>query len=333
VDADTKAMYVLNYYLRLATRVLLPLKSIKVRMAQDLYNEAVNFPWEKYITLRQTFSIDAVIHHKEFKSSLYGVQLIKDAICDRLRQKTGDRPNIETKDPDIQIHCYLDEKIGVLSIDSSNPPLFKRGWRTDTVEAPLQETLAAAMCKIAGVSEANVVCDPCCGSGTVAIETCMQKLSIPAGFYRPHFGFQNFKEYDPELFEEVQTLHGMHKRPFTFLAFDKDPEAIQATFQNVTHAGLESYISSKRIDLASNFIEQPIDIVITNPPFGKRLKVQSGFFGDLHKFLTRLRSKPKVYILLEEEQLKSPLPFTILENIPLASGGLKLNFLKIEPKI
>jgi putative N6-adenine-specific DNA methylase len=333
VDADINAMYVLNYYLRFATRVLMPLKSIKVYQAQDLYQESLNFPWENYISPSQTFSIDAAIHHKEFKSSLYGIQLIKDAICDRLRKKTGQRPNVETKDPDIQIHCYLDDKIGVLSIDTSNPPLFKRGWRTDSVEAPLQETLAAVMCKIANVEKAHMICDPCCGSGTIAIEAALQKLSIPSGFYRPHFGFQNFKDYNPELFEEAKTLHGMHKTPFQCIAFDKDPEAIKSAEANIKHASLESYIKLKRIDLASNFIDEKIDLIITNPPFGKRLKVQSNFFHDLHRFLTRLKSKPEIFILLEQEQLKSPLPFNIIENHPLASGGLKLNFIKVEPKL
>ena len=332
MDADEKAAYVINYYSRLATRVLMPLKSIKVHEANDLYDQALNFPWEKYISLDQTFSIDAAIHHHSFKSSLYGIQILKDAICDRIRQKLKDRPNVATRDPDIQIHCYLDEKIGVISIDTSNPPLFKRGWRQDTVEAPLQETIASVICKIADIQSASVICDPCCGSGTLLIEACMQKLSIPAGFYRPHFGFQNFQNYNPDVFEEVKTLHGMTKVPFTALAFDKDPEAILAASNNVKHAGLENYIKIKKADLASNFIQDPIDVIITNPPFGKRLKIQSNFFHDLQRFLTRLKHKPRTYILLEEEQLKGSLPFKILENHPLSSGGLKLNLLKIEPK-
>lgn len=333
VDADLKAMYVINYYSRLATRVLMPLKSIKVVQAQDLYKESFQFPWENYLSVDQTFSIDAAIHHHEFKSSLYGIQVIKDAICDRLRNKTGQRPNVETRDPDIQIHCYLDEKIGVLSIDTSNPPLFKRGWRIDSVEAPLQETLAAAICEIAGVDQAEVVCDPCCGSGTIPIEACLRKLAIPSGFYREQFGFQRFKDYDAELFEEVKNMRGMTKQKFTFLAYDKDPEAILTAAKNIHNAGLDNYIQIKRIDLGSNFIEQPVDIIITNPPFGKRLKIQSSFFSDFTRFVTRLKSKPKIYMLLEEDQVNAQLPFTILENHPLASGGLKLNLLKIEPKI
>jgi putative N6-adenine-specific DNA methylase len=333
VDADELGMYVINYYSRLATRVLLPLKSLKVFEAGDLYEQALNFPWENYLSPHQTFSIDAAIHHKSFTSSLYGIQLIKDAICDRLRKKTGQRPNVATKDPQIQIHCYLDEKVGVLSIDTSNPPLFKRGWRVETVEAPLQETLAAAICQIAGVQEAEVVCDPCCGSGTLAIEAAMEKLCIPAGFYRAHFGFQNFKTYKPQLFEHAKTLHGMKKQACTILAFDKDPQAVTAAWANVEHAACAPYITVKKADLASNFVQTPIDLILTNPPFGKRLKVQSSFFGDLHRFLLRLKHRPKTYILLEEDQLKSHLPFNILENHPLASGGLKLNLLKIEPKI
>lgn len=332
VDADEKAMYVINYYSRFATRVLMPLKSIRVFEANDLYEQAFNFPWEKYINLNQTFSIDAAIHHRAFKSSLYGIQLIKDAICDRMRKKTGDRPSVETKDPDVQIQVYLDEKAGVISIDTSNPPLFKRGWRQDSVEAPLQETLAAVICEIAGIENASVVCDPCCGSGTLAIEAVLRKLNIPSGFYRPHFGFENLHEFNQDLFEEVKTMHGIKKQDFTFLAFDKDPKAIEAVRSNVAYAGLEKYIHIKQQDLGSNFVQAPIDVIITNPPFGKRLKIQSSFMTELNKFLSRLKSKPKIYVLLEEDQLKGQLPFKILENTALASGGLKLNLLKIEPQ-
>jgi putative N6-adenine-specific DNA methylase len=331
VDADEKAMYVINYYSRLATRVLMPLKSLKVRDAKDLYDQCVNFPWENYINLSQTFSIDAAIHHKAFNSSLYGIQLIKDAICDRMRKKTGDRPSVETKDPDVQIQCYLDEKIGVISIDTSNPPLFKRGWRQDSVEAPLQETIAAAICEIAGIDETTIACDPCCGSGTLAIEAVLKKLNIPSGFYRPSFGFETLKEFNKDLFEEVKNEHKMQKKEFTFYAFDKDPQAIQAAEANIKYSGLENYIKLKQQDLGSNFIQAPIDVIITNPPFGKRLKIQSSFFNDLNRFLVRLKSKPKIFILLEEDQLKGHLPFKILENHKLASGGLKLNLLKVEP--
>lgn len=331
VDADEKAMYVINYYSRFATRVLMPLKSLKVNEAKDLYDQSVNFPWENYINLSQTFSIDAAIHHKAFSSSLYGIQVIKDAICDRMRKKTGDRPSVETKDPDVQIQCYLDEKIGVISIDTSNPPLFKRGWRQDSVEAPLQETIAAAMCHIAGIDQTTIVCDPCCGSGTIAIEAVLQKLNIPSGFYRPSFGFETLKEFNKDLFEDVKNEHKMEKKDFTFYAFDKDPQAIKAAEANIKYAGLEKYIKLKQQDLGSNFIQASFDVVITNPPFGKRLKIQSSFFTDLNRFLTRLKCQPKIYILLEEDQLKGHLPFKILENHKLASGGLKLNFLKIEP--
>lgn len=332
VDADEKAMYTINYYSRFATRVLMPLKSLKVFEAQDLYEQSFNFPWEKYIQNSQTFSIDAAINHNAFRSSLYGVQLIKDAICDRMRKKTGERPSVETKDPDIQIHCYLDDKAGVLSIDTSNPPLFKRGWRQDSVEAPLQETIAAAICDIANIDEASVVCDPCCGSGTLAIEAVMRKLNIPSGFYRPYYGFEAFAEFNKDLFETVKNEHKMQKKEFTFYAFDKDPQAIKACEANIKYSGLENYIKLKQQDLGSNFIQAPIDVIITNPPFGKRLKIQSSFFTELNRFLARLKSKPRIYILLEEDQLKGQLPFKILENHKLASGGLKLNLLKVEPK-
>lgn len=330
VDGPEESMYLINYYSRLATRVLMPLKSIRVNEAQDLYEEALNFPWEKYITLDQTFSIDGAIHHRAFRSSLYGVQLIKDGICDRLKRKLGDRPMVQTQDPDIQIHCYLDEKIGVLSIDTSNPPLFKRGWRVASVEAPLQETLAAAICKITKADEKEVICDPCCGSGTLVIEALMQRLTIPSGFYRSEYGFQKFQDYNPEAFEEIKHRFNFDKKPLKVLASDKDPEAIEAARQNLENAGLQNYVELRRVDLASLFFDGPIDLVISNPPFGKRLKIQSNFFNDFKRFLSRLKSKPEVFLLLEKDQVGPHLPLKIKKQHDLASGGLELKLVEID---
>jgi putative N6-adenine-specific DNA methylase len=332
VDADEEAIYTINYYSRIATRVLMPLKSIKVFRAQDLYEEALAFPWEKYIKNTQTFSIDAAIHHREFKNSLYGIQLIKDAICDRIRNKTKERPNVDTKEPDIQVHCYLDEKIGVISIDTSNPPLFKRGWRVESVEAPLQETLASIICEIADVENASVICDPCCGSGTIAIEACMKKLNIPSGFYRKEFGFQNLPFYNADQFEAVKHKFPTKQSSFKIIATDKDPKAIESCQKNIQNAGLSSYIFTHRIDLAAHFSDPNIDLIMTNPPFGKRLKIQSSFFQDLKRFLSRLKSTPKVFLLLEEDQVGPHLPLKILNSHELASGGLKLKLVQIDPK-
>jgi putative N6-adenine-specific DNA methylase len=332
VDAEEEAIYTINYYSRFATRVLMPLKSLKVFRAQDLYQDALAFPWEKYIKTNQTFSIDAAINHREFKSSLYGIQLIKDAICDRLREKTGDRPSVDTKEPDVQIHCYLDDRMGVLSIDTSNPALFKRGWRVESVEAPLQETLASVICEIAGVENASVICDPCCGSGTLAIEACMKKLNIPAGFYRKSFGFQKLPFYNENDFEQIKHKFATKQGTFKVIATDKDPKAIESCQKNIENAGLSPYIYTHRIDLAAHFSDPNIDLIITNPPFGKRLKIQSSFFQDLKRFLSRLKSTPKVFLLLEEEQVGPHLPLKILKTHDLASGGLKLKLVEIDPK-
>jgi len=331
VDGPLETMYRINYYSRLATRVLMPLKSIRVDIADDLYQEALNFPWEKYLSVNQTFSIDAAIHHRTFKSSLYGVQLIKDAVCDRLKSRCGDRPSVDTQNPDIQLHCYLDERIGVLSIDTSNPPLFKRGWRIASVEAPLQETLAAAICTIAKTSERQVICDPCCGSGTLVVEALMQRLSIPSGFYRPAFGFQKFREFDPVSFETVKHEFPMETKPIRFLASDKDPEAIEAAQQNLAHASLSQYVELRKVDLASLFFDQNIDLILTNPPFGKRLKIQSNFFINFERFLNRIKSRPDVFVLLEKDQLGPHFPLKIKNSYDLASGGLELKLVELDP--
>src|ERR1700722_8739454 len=177
-------IYKINYLSRLATRVLLPLSQFACPDAQALYTEAKKIPWLDYLDETKTIAIDANIHHPQIRHSLYGAQLIKDAICDVVREKKGARPSVDVKNPDIQLNVFIQKNRATLSIDTSGIPLYKRGWKEAATEATLPETLAAAILLRAGYGEREVLCDPFCGSGTFLIEAACMATQTPAGYFR-----------------------------------------------------------------------------------------------------------------------------------------------------
>src|ERR1700733_2435215 len=166
VNASFRAIYHLNYCSRIASRVLLPLKKFRCYNARSLYQELLAIDWSSYLSLNQTFAIDSNVTHHQLRNSLFAAQVAKDAICDQFRERTGSRPSVDVAKPDVQINLFIREPFGVIGIDTSGTPLHKRGYRLESIEAPIQKTLAAAILRIAKYRGEDFLCDPCCGSGT-----------------------------------------------------------------------------------------------------------------------------------------------------------------------
>ena len=156
---------------------------------ESFYNEVRKIPWLDYLDETKTFAIDANITHPQIRHSLYGAQLVKDAICDVIREKKGVRPSVDVKNPDVQLNIFIQNKRATLSFDTSGMPLYKRGWKESSGEASLPETLAAAILMRAGYSEREILCDPFCGAGTFLIEAACMATQTPAGYFRKKWGF------------------------------------------------------------------------------------------------------------------------------------------------
>lgn len=146
---DFDAIYRINYCSRLASRVLMPLSKFRCRDAKSLYAELRKVDWSRYLKKGKTFAIDANVSHPNIRNSLYAAQVAKDAICDQIRENSGWRPSVNVKDPSVQLNLFVGQNSAVMSFDTSGSPLYKRGYRQETVGAPLQETLAAAILKLA----------------------------------------------------------------------------------------------------------------------------------------------------------------------------------------
>jgi len=180
----------INLHSRLTQRVLVQLSVTDYRNENDLYHAASNVAWEIWFTPKQTFKIDITAQHSPLTSLNFAALKIKDAVADRFRAKRGERPSVDTTWPDVRIYAHLTPETLTLYIDTSGEPLFKRGWRTDKGDAPLKETLAAAMIAASGWDGTTPLYDPCCGSGTIPIEAAQIACGIAPGLHR-RFGFEN----------------------------------------------------------------------------------------------------------------------------------------------
>jgi putative N6-adenine-specific DNA methylase len=271
---DKALMYRANYECRTALRILKPLASFEVEDAQKYYEVLYSFPWEKVFAGTATFAIEAVGTHPAFTNTLFAVQRCKDALVDRFRNLTGQRPSVDLDNPDVQIHVHLQkERIGI-SLDSSGEPLFKRGYRLASVPAPLNEVLAAGLIKLSGWDGKTDLYDPFCGSGTIAIEAALMASRVPAGKFRESYGFKKWADFDAPLWEKikVQANEKTGKPECLISASDIEQRCLDITRRNSASAGMNEFVHLQ----LSAFERFPFPakggFIIANPPYGERLR-------------------------------------------------------------
>ena len=200
-------VYKINYQSRIASRVIYPLDHFKVWDDKTLYKGALKIDWSLYLKVDDTFAIDYSVDHPSFRNSLYAAQVLKDAICDHFREKEGKRPSVDVANPKVQFHLFIREGWATISLDTSGAPLHKRGYRTEGGDAPLQETLASALLKIAKYNKEEIVFDPCMGSGTFLIEAALMATNTPPGYLRKKWGFFGHPEFSEEKWLQVKKKH------------------------------------------------------------------------------------------------------------------------------
>lgn len=267
-------MYKVNLASRLALRVLVPILEFEVSNSDFLYRKIKQFDWEQFLDNKMTFAIDAVVHSPHFKNSLFVAQKAKDAIADRFRERTSIRPSVDREQPDLLINLHISGRRATLSLDSSGGSLHKRGYRIGDFEAPLNEVLAAGMIMATGWKGDTPFLDPMCGSGTLAIEAALIAAEIPPGIFRKQYGFENWKDFDPELMEHVALNLSKEKEvKVPIIARDSDPEAVELTRQHVKSMDLSHLITIEELDFEAS---EPMEgtTIVMNPPYDERLKTE-----------------------------------------------------------
>ena len=280
VRASWREAMLLNLHCRLAQRVLVQLSQTLYRNEKDLYEAASDGAWEIWFTTKQTFKIEVTAQHSPLTSLNFAALKIKDAVADRFRAKRGERPDVNTQWPDVRIYAHLTTDHATLYIDTSGEPLFKRGWREDKGDAPLKETLAAAMIAASGWDATTPLYDPCCGSGTIAIEAAQMACGIAPGILR-RFGFEKLLPYQPHVWQGLleQAQAAEHAPTAPVFGSDVAHRMVDFAERNAQRAGVAEAIQLRGGDALQRMppSETP-GLMLLNPPYGERI-VAAGVAG------------------------------------------------------
>ena len=267
----------LNLHSRLAQRVLVQLQQRPYRSEADLYALASDVAWELWFAPQQSFKVEVTAQHSPLKSLNFAALRVKDAVADRFRAKRGARPDVDTQRPDVRVHLHLTAQDATLYIDTSGEPLFKRGWRVDKGDAPLKETLAAAMIAATGWNPHGdaplPLYDPCCGSGTVVIEAAQMACRIAPGLLR-RFAFEQLLPYQAHVWHAIKDEAAGAVTTASVPIFGSDVAHRMVDFaqRNAERAGVAASVQLRGGDALQRMppCEQP-GVMLLNPPYGERI--------------------------------------------------------------
>ena len=332
---DLGFMYKANLALRTAIRVLVPIHTFTLASEDDLYRNLLKFSWEDYLDADSTLAIHSSVHSPIFSNSHYVSLKSKDAIVDYFRQKYQKRPSIDLKHPDVQFDIHIQNNVCTLSLDSSGESLHKRGYRSDTNIAPINEVLAAGLVLLTGYDGTQHFVDPMCGSGTILIEAAMIANNIPSNINRPEFGFEKWKNFDEEFFKVIHDslLKKIRNSNKSIIGFDKAPSAVRKAQNNVLNASLEEFIKIER----KNFFQEksPVEgnvIVLFNPPYGERLEIDVPvFYGKIGDTLKQEYTDTSAWLITSDfEQGLKNVGLRNSRKIKVYNGKLECRFVKYE---
>lgn len=285
--AFLRATMQLNLHSRLAQRVLWRVAIGSYVQEDHLYHLARSVEWSDWITPRNTLRVDVTARHSPVSSLNFAALRIKDAVCDQLRDLHGERPDVDTRHPDLSLLLHLDTEVAHLYVDTSGEALFKRGWREDKGEAPLKETLAAAMIAASGWqgrAEDGALLDPCCGSGTIAIEAAQIACGIAAGLLR-RFAFERLRPFQSQLPAWQQLKQAakarVHAPAVPIFAGDVSFRMTDFATRNAERAGVLHAIEFKTADALQRVAPASGGVLMFNPPYGERIAPKgSGHAGS-----------------------------------------------------
>jgi len=277
-EGDTGFMYKANLCCRTAIKILKPISSFNVFTEDDIYKKVYDIPWEQYMDVDGSLAVDATVFSKQFTHSKYIALKTKDAIVDRFRDKEGRRPDVDLDHPTLRVNIHIDRNICTLSLDSSGQSLHKRGYKVASTMAPINEVLAAGMIMLSGWSGQCNFLDPMCGSGTLLTEAAMIACNIPPNLNREEFGFENWPDFDVDLYELIENAALKKIKDFHFKieGFDIEADIVSKAKENIKSANLQEFISVRKQDFFESKKENDNSLfIVFNPPYDERLQVDA----------------------------------------------------------
>lgn len=330
---DLGFMYKANYSLRTALRIQKPIHTFSVKTEHQLYDRMKKFPWENYFNVDQTFVIDPTVFSDYFTHSHYAALKVKDAIVDRFQENTGRRPSIDKENPDVRFNLHISHDKVTLSIDSSGESLHKRGYRSETGPAPINEVLAACLLIIAGWDGKGNYLDPMCGSGTMLVEAGMIACNIPAQIHRRDFSFQNWPDYDATLFAEIRNFRINRIKDFDYkiVGYDISPMMVKIAEENIRSADLSDIIEVRQQDFFTSKKDMfPVSIVF-NPPYNERLENDNQvFYKQIGDTLKSSYPNTLAWFVTSDLSAKKYVGLKPSKKLKVFNGKLECDFLQYE---
>lgn len=322
---NQEMMYRANFCLRTAVRILKPIKHFKAKDPDDVYRAVKSINWADILDITTSFAVDTTVYSTEFRNSKFVAYKVKDAIVDFFMETQQKRPNISISNPDIRLNMHIAEEQCTLSLDSSGESLHLRGYRTATVEAPINEVLAAALIRMSGWKFDCDFVDPFCGSGTLLIEAALMARNIYPGVFRKKFGFENWKDFNEELFRAIFD-DDSQEREFNhrIYGYDLNLPAIEAAQANAKAAGVIDLITLEQRDIRDFVKPESPALMMTNPPYGERLRPEdlSQIYHTLGAKLKKEFQGGEAWVITSKEELFDAMRLRPSFRVPLQNGAL-----------
>ncbi len=327
-EGDLEMLYKANLCCRTALRILKPIYKFIANDTDSLYEMIKEYDWSSVLTIDKTFSIDTVAYSDEFTHSRYVTYRVKDAIVDWFRDRYGEdkRPGVRLQDADVMINVHIAGERVTISLDSSGESLHKRGYRVAQTEAPINEVLAAGIILRSGWHGECPLVDPMCGSGTFLIEAALIAANINPGVYRRGFAFENWADFDEELFESLYNDDSAEREvTCKIYGADMSPKAVEIATKNIKSAGVANYINLQ-VKPLSQWTEAPADgILITNPPYGERISADDmdGLYELIGNKLKHVFTGYHAWIIGYRKEYFDKIHLSASTKLPILNGSLE----------
>ncbi len=337
-EGDKRLLYRACLELRTALRVLMPIATFQATDDKILYDNIKKIDWTQYINVSQTIAVDAVVYSTYFTHSQYVALKTKDAIVDLFREKHYKRPNVNTLTPDLLVNIHITNDEVTVSLDASGDSLHKRGYRVDSLDAPINEVLAAGLIALSGWDGKMPFIDAMCGSGTILIEAAQKAHNIPPQYGRDYFCFKRWKDFDKALFDDIVKTQAAQRIDYQgyIAGSDLNFQAIRVAERNIEAAQLTGKIPVVRKDFFKYVPDMGENteggILLMNPPYDERLKIEDAqnFYKQIGDTMKKNWKGWQVFIISSNLEAAKHIGLKTSRKIPLFNGSLECRLLKFE---
>lgn len=333
LSGSWRDVYYLNLHVRCAVSVLVQIAKFRIKDEEDLYKKAFKIDWAQYFDNTKTFAVKGAVFSKLFRHSQYPHFLLKDAIVDKFRDKGLERPDVQVKAPQVMFDLYIQENECIVSLNSSGVPLFQRGYRESVGDAPLNEVVAAGLIRMAGWDKKTDLYDPFCGSGTILIEAALMAANIPANIERHHYAFKNFKNFQPEIWDEI--YEAANKRctglPCKIVGSDLSSDMMLKAKRNLRGLAIGRFVEIGNDDFADTKKPFESGMMISNPPYGERMGNDiPEMYEKLGDWMKKEMTGFTCWIISASEEGFKTLGLRPTRKLRLYNGDLECSYRKFE---